>query len=46
MKKYDLIEKKTGRVIVTVICYEKKTANLLLKQLRKIRGLNVKEVEK
>lgn len=45
MKKYNVIDKKTGNLLLSFITYDKKIENLFLTQFKKIRQVNVCEAK-
>lgn len=45
MKKYNIIERKTGHLLITIIIYEKKLVKPLLFQFKKQKNINVIEVK-
>lgn len=45
MKKYNIIERKTGHLLITITIYEKKLVKPLLFQFKKQKQINVVEVE-
>lgn len=47
MKKYNIIEKKTGNLLISFIVYNKKIENTMLKHINKLKKVvNICEVEK
>lgn len=46
MAKYNIAYKKTGNLLLTIVIYDKKMVNCFLKQFRKMKNINVIEVEK
>lgn len=46
MKKINLTDKRNGNLVLTLIIYDKKTENKMLKQLQKFKCyLNINEVK-
>lgn len=44
-RKYNVSSRKTGELLLTYIVYNKRTDELLLKQFKKMRDVNVSEVK-
>lgn len=40
-KRIDIVDKKKGNLIYSVICYDKKTFNVMYKQLKKQKQCNI-----
>lgn len=45
MKSFNVSDRKNGNLLITINCYDKKVYKLLFNQFKKIRGINIKEVE-
>lgn len=45
MKTFNISDKRNGNLLLSVNCYEKKVYKLLLKQFKKVKGINIKEVD-
>ncbi len=45
MKKYNVIDKKTGNLLLSFITYDKKLEKLFLLQFKKIKQVNVCEAK-
>ncbi len=46
MKSFQVLDKRNGNILITVNCYEKKVYKMMLQQFKKVRGINVKELDK
>lgn len=46
MQSFRVIDKSNGNLLLTVNCFNPKVYKLLLKQFKKVRGINISEVFK
>ena len=44
-RKYNVIARKTGELLLTYIVYSKKVDDLLLKQFKRMKDVNISEVK-
>jgi len=44
MKTFHISDKRNGNLLLSVNCYEKKIYRLLLQQFKKVKGINIREV--
>ncbi len=45
MKKFNVMDRNNGNLLITVACYDKKVYKLLMAQFKKVRGVNISEVK-